>query len=150
VSHRGHRVHRRRIPGFPGYSATEEGDVLGRRGRRLTLRFDALGYPVVTLWRDGQRFDFLEHELVARVWPLPPAPRKAGPTSPKRLERRRCAFARCTSARMATCAQCHRAFETCLSTARFCSLRCTRAYRRGPHALAGPDPRPSLSGKAPP
>jgi hypothetical protein len=53
----------REIPSFPGYSVSDSGDVLGRRGLMATF-IDASGYRRLGLYRDGVRINCRIHALV--------------------------------------------------------------------------------------
>lgn len=58
----------REIPGFPGYTISDDGQVWSTCRGRLRLRKlvpDRKGYLGLQIFRDGQRHDFKVHKLVA-------------------------------------------------------------------------------------
>jgi hypothetical protein len=59
----------RKIPGFPGYSVTREGTVIGRGGKVLKLQVNPrTGYVSVNLWNNNQRWPTRLHRLVALMF----------------------------------------------------------------------------------
>lgn len=61
----------RAIPGWPGYQASDRGQVRSARGM-LTPTRDRDGYRRVTLYRPGQRKQFRVGWLVLLAWAGPP------------------------------------------------------------------------------
>ena len=53
------------IPGYPGYFANKEGDILGKRGNKLKKRINKYGYETVSMWKQGKNLTKLVHRLVA-------------------------------------------------------------------------------------
>lgn len=65
----------RPIPGFPGYFATDCGEIIGRRGRPLSQYIDRDGYAHVSVeMADGTRVHRGVHRLVAIAFHGLPAP----------------------------------------------------------------------------
>lgn len=67
----------RAIPGFPGYSVTDTGIVLGKNGRALRpSRAAQMGYQLVHLYRNGGRISRYVHRLVLETFVGPPQPKQ--------------------------------------------------------------------------
>lgn len=67
----------RPIPGFPGYSASRTGLIMGRKGRVMSnKKLDTDGYPCVSLWVGDRYRCKCIHQVVALAWLGPkPSPR---------------------------------------------------------------------------
>ena len=66
------------IPGYKGYYANQKGDILGKRGRKLTKRINKYGYETVSVIRTGQKKNVIAtvHRLVASAFIYNPSPLK--------------------------------------------------------------------------
>lgn len=58
----------RAIPGFPGYSANDQGQIIGVSGALSANKTDKDGYPIVCLRRDGRGHSVPVYRLVCRAW----------------------------------------------------------------------------------
>lgn len=69
------------IPGYKGYYANQKGDILGKRGRKLTKRINKYGYETVSVIRTGQKKNVIAtvHRLVASAFIYNPSPLKKQP-----------------------------------------------------------------------
>ena len=63
----------RDVPGYPGYSVSSHGRMIGRHKRLLALTPDARGYSTVTLMLNGVRHPSRVHRIVALAF-LGPCP----------------------------------------------------------------------------
>jgi hypothetical protein len=58
----------RDVPGFSGYRVSDQGRVLGVSGKILKPRFQNMGYPRVSLRRNGSTHDRLISRIVAETF----------------------------------------------------------------------------------
>lgn len=55
---------KKQIPGHPGFYATDDGHIIGKRGKLLKGHVDRCGYHEVLLSEDGSTKNYLVHRLV--------------------------------------------------------------------------------------
>lgn len=58
----------REIPGHPGYYATTDGRIIGKRGKELVGHIDRCGYHEVLLSENGKTTNYLAHRLIAKTF----------------------------------------------------------------------------------
>ena len=59
------------IPGFPGYTISEEGEVMNARGWILKTQTDRKGYVTIGLSKEGKQYTRKIHKLLAETWLVP-------------------------------------------------------------------------------
>lgn len=56
------------IPGHPGFNATRNGDIIGKRGKAMVGHIDRCGYREVLLSENGKTKNCLVHRLIAETF----------------------------------------------------------------------------------
>lgn len=56
------------VPGFPGYFAYRDGNILGKRGWLLSQTPGYYGYIMVSLMKDGKMHVLLTHRVLATTF----------------------------------------------------------------------------------
>lgn len=61
-----------RIPDWPKWSASYEGNIIGPRNKPLSRNKKKGGYPYVSFWKDGKRHQIFTHVIIATMFVLNP------------------------------------------------------------------------------